>query len=128
VAALRELSRIVRSGGIMLVTAPFGSLTHFAPYHYSTGFSRYFYEKHLPELGFTIEEFEFNGNYFAWLEQELKRMPSIAQRYTGNEPGRLEYRAINFIRKRLQHYANSGKGSSELLAFGCHIRARKKSN
>ncbi|MRR36812.1 SAM-dependent methyltransferase, partial [bacterium] len=43
-AALREFARLLRSGGQLVVTAPFCSLTHLAPYFFSTGFSRYFYE------------------------------------------------------------------------------------
>src|SRR5215467_8426672 len=33
-AALQEFSRLLVPGGYMLLTAPFCSLTHFAPYHY----------------------------------------------------------------------------------------------
>ena len=125
-AALRELTRTIRKGGILILTAPFGSLTHFAPYHYSTGFSRYYYEKHLADLGCEIEVLEFNGDYFLWLEQELKRLPSVAQRYSDSAPGRLEYKAIGYIRKKLLPSSAKGNASSELLAFGCHVRARKK--
>ena len=45
--AFKEFSRILKNGGKLIITAPFNSLTHYAPYHYSTGFSRYYYEKHL---------------------------------------------------------------------------------
>jgi len=52
-AALQELARLVKPGGSIILTAPFCSLTHFAPYHYATGLSRYWYERHLLELGFS---------------------------------------------------------------------------
>src|ERR1041385_5730478 len=35
-AALKEFSRLLRKGGTLILTAPFTSLTHFAPYHYYT--------------------------------------------------------------------------------------------
>lgn len=63
-AAIKEFSRLLKSGGYLILTAPFCSLTHFAPYHYYTGFSRYFYEKHLPDNAFTLLEVSQNGNYF----------------------------------------------------------------
>lgn len=126
VVALRELSRLLRKNGTLLLTAPFCSLTHFAPYHFSTGFNRYFYEHHLPLLGLKIEALEFNGNYFAWLGQELGRLPSIAERYTGNGPGRFAYRKIAAVRQMLEEWKQHDNGSTELLAFGCHVRAVKK--
>ena len=45
----KEFSRLLKK--MTSATAPFNSLTHYAPYHYSTGFSKY-YEKHLHEYGF----------------------------------------------------------------------------
>ena len=42
--AMAEFARLLRPGGWLLITAPFCSLTHFAPYHFYTGFSKYFYD------------------------------------------------------------------------------------
>ena len=79
VAALKELTRLLRPGGILLVTAPFASLTHFAPYHYCGGFSRYFYEHWLPLLGCDIERIEANGDFIEFLNQELFRVPKLPE-------------------------------------------------
>lgn len=64
VEALKEFNRLLKKGGILILTAPFCSLTHFAPYHYSSGFNSYFYEYHLQNLGFRLEEITKNGNFF----------------------------------------------------------------
>ena len=45
VAALNEFTRILRPGGILIITAPFASLTHFAPYHFC-GYNKYWYQHH----------------------------------------------------------------------------------
>ena len=58
VRALHEMARLLKVGGTLIITAPFCSLTHFAPYHYSTGFNRYFYEHHLAALGFEITDLD----------------------------------------------------------------------
>ncbi len=50
--ALKEFSRVLCGGGVLILTAPFCSLTHMAPYHFCTGFNKYWYEKHLAEYGF----------------------------------------------------------------------------
>ncbi len=52
IAAVKEFGRLVKPGGYLLITAPFASLTHFAPYHFASGLSRFFYEKHLPDQEF----------------------------------------------------------------------------
>lgn len=79
--AMDEFSRLLKPAGKLILTAPFASFVHFAPYHYATGFSRYWYEYHLPMLGFEIIELSPNGDWFSYVKQELLRLPSMARRY-----------------------------------------------
>src|SRR6476469_1536659 len=74
VAAIKEFTRLLKPGGYLLITAPFASLTHFAPYHFSSGLSRYFYEHHLIKNGFSITDLQLNGNFFEYLGQESRRI------------------------------------------------------
>lgn len=62
--AFKEFSRLLKTNGKLILTAPFCSLTHFAPYHFSTGFNKYFYEEILNSNGFKVLEIVPNGNYY----------------------------------------------------------------
>ena len=42
IKAIQEFARLLKPGGYLILTVPFCSLTHFAPYHFYTGFNRYF--------------------------------------------------------------------------------------
>jgi ubiquinone/menaquinone biosynthesis C-methylase UbiE len=79
--ALKEFSRLLKPGGKLIITAPFASFVHFAPYHFSSGFSKYWYEHHLPEFNFELEELSANGDWFSYMRQEMIRLPSMARRY-----------------------------------------------
>lgn len=79
--ALDEFTRLLKPGGHLILTAPFASLVHFAPYHYVTGFSRYWYEYHLPIRNLTIRELTANGDWFSYLKQEILRLPRMARQY-----------------------------------------------
>lgn len=125
VSAIREFRRLLKPGGYLLITAPFASLTHFAPYHFASGFSRFFYEKHLPENGFTIDDLNFNGNFFEYVAQENRRIPNVALKYTGKKITIFEKAIIYINLLLLSRLAGKDKGSSELLCFGIHIFARK---
>ncbi len=124
--ALGECSRLLRSGGELILTAPFCSLTHFAPYHFSSGFNRYFYETHLPANGFDVLELQPNGNYFEYLAQEIRRVPSMAQRYARKAPGKADRVAMLMVLRLLRSLSNMDGGSEEVLVFGYHVRAVKK--
>lgn len=124
---IKEFSRLLRKGGWLILTAPFCSLTHFAPYHFYTGFNRYFYETHLPVNGFKIVELQENGNFFEYLAQEIRRIPSIAERYAGGSKCKLfESLAMKICLSMLERFSKKDGGSSELLHFGCHVLCERK--
>lgn len=127
VLGLREFSRLLRPEGILILTAPFCSLTHFAPHHYYSGFNRYFFEIHLPAHGFEILRIEENGDYFEYLAQEIRRLPEVAARYSGNRPGLLERIALRRALAMLDRFHRVDRGSSELLTFGFHVLAQRGS-
>lgn len=127
VAALHELVRVLKPGGRIIITAPFVSNTHFSPYHFCTGFNRYFYEKHLGELGLTISTIDSNGSYFASIAQEVRRIPQMAKKYTGQKPGWITRLASRLLLRGLTQLEAQDSGSDEYLAFGLHVIAQKQS-
>jgi ubiquinone/menaquinone biosynthesis C-methylase UbiE len=126
--ALKEFRRLVRPNGYLLITAPFASLTHFAPYHFATGLSRFYYEYHLPENNFSIIDLNLNGNFFEFLAQENRRIESVAKRYTGQKLNWFKKKIIRLNLQLLQKLSDIDKGSSELLCFGVHVFARKNND
>ena len=72
--ALKEIYRVLKKGGTLVLTAPFNSLTHYAPHFYSTGFSSYYYNHHLTELGFEIIELTPNGNFLNIWHKSLEEL------------------------------------------------------
>jgi ubiquinone/menaquinone biosynthesis C-methylase UbiE len=126
IGVIKEFNRLVRPGGYLLVTAPFVSLTHFAPYHFASGLSRFFYEKYLPENNFEITDIQLNGNFFEFVAQENRRIKSIAKKYAGKDLNVFQKIIIHLNLWILQNLSRKDKGSSELLCYGIHVFARKK--
>ena len=116
VSALRELARLLEPGGELIITAPFASLTHFAPYHHASGFNRYFYEHHLPELGCDIVELKPNGDFFSVLAVELSRASTLTRLGT----------AERLAQRLLVRDLMGRTGHSDLLCHGWFVRARKR--
>ena len=125
VSAINEFGRLLKPNGYLIITAPFCSLTHFAPYHFSSGFNKYWYEKHLSEYNFRNVEIGSNGNFFEYIAQEIYRVPSISSRYSDSKPNLLELFSMFIVQRMLLRFSKKDAGSSELLCYGYHVCARK---
>jgi len=123
--ALRELHRLLKSGGKLILTAPFCCLTHMAPYFYQTGFSRYFYEYWFRQFGFHLVELELNGNFFEFLAQEIRRLPDVAAEYADGALSDMEKKAQEILLGALNRFSQSDQGSERFLSYGLHVLGRK---
>ena len=125
VAAVRELARVLAPGGALILTAPAASLSHMSPYYYVSGYSRNWYEHWLPRLGLTIEELTHNGDYFAWLAQELRRVKGVEGEYGGRRLGVVARRLVRATARVLTRLSETDSRSHELLCYGIHVVARR---
>ena len=121
IAALKEFHRLLRSGGELILTVPFCSLTHFAPYHFNSGYNRYFYDHHLPKIGFTITEITANGDYSEYAAQELRRLLT----YYGNVPVYIKISIALLLRFISRNRTSSEIKIDDLGCYGFHVRAVK---
>ena len=121
---LDEFQRLLKPGGKLILTAPFASFVHFAPYHFASGFSRYWYEHHLPLKGFDMQELTPNGDWFGFLRQEMLRLPTMAKRY-GDWCWPLAYLLAGF---GLLYFSMRMKSSpaDDLACFGWHCVAVRR--
>jgi ubiquinone/menaquinone biosynthesis C-methylase UbiE len=124
IKALDEFARLLKPGGRLIITAPFASFVHFAPYHYATGFSRYWYEYHLPLRNFEIQELTPNGDWFSYAKQELLRLPSMARSY-GDRFWPLAYlvTAVGIMYFLLR---GNSRMADDVASFGWHCVAVKQ--
>jgi SAM-dependent methyltransferase len=123
--AIKEFGRLLRPGGTLVMTAPLCSLTHMAPYHFCSGFSRYWFERQLTDYGFQISGIYPNGNYFEYLGQEIYRIPSISKRYSHDKPRIWELGAMWLVLKMLSRFSKRDQGSSDVLCYGFLVVAVK---
>lgn len=120
--ALDEFARLLRPGGRLVMTVPFASMVHMAPYHFCSGFSRYWHEHHLPARGLDIEQLTPNGDWHELLLQELGRLGGIErQRQQWTWP--LAY-MLGLTARSYFKLASPGR-SADLGCFGWHCVALK---
>lgn len=123
--AIKEMSRIVKKGGYLILTAPFMSETHFAPYHFCSGFDKYWYDFHLKENGFDIIKIEPYGNMYSKLVNSMRIIRGNSKNYGVH---------FNFISKGILILAewifnnkiNCGNSTAEVSCYGYNVLARKR--
>jgi ubiquinone/menaquinone biosynthesis C-methylase UbiE len=125
--AITEFARIIRPGGTLVVTVPVASLTHFAPYYFYNGYSRYYFERVLPDNGFEITELWYNGNYFEAVAQELRRVETLRTTYAPllRPATVLDKLAVHRTLRRLAAMSAIDSGSAELSSHGIGVVARR---
>ena len=64
ISAIKEISRILKPGGTLLITAPLQSGLHQEPYHFYGGYTKYWYQKFLTENNFSDIDIEPNGSLY----------------------------------------------------------------
>jgi len=73
IKVIREISRVLRPGGKLILTAPLGSGIHQEPYHFYGGYTSYWYNRFLAEAGFEEIRVESNAGSFRAFSQEALR-------------------------------------------------------
>lgn len=121
--ALDEFARLLKPGGKVILTAPFSSNVHMAPYHYCSGFSKYWYEYHLTLRGFEINELTANGDWYTLLKQEITRLGGL-ERQHGNWTWPLAYAYA--LLGGLYFKFRSPVKAEDLACFGWHCVAEKR--
>lgn len=77
VDALKELVRILKPGGKIILTVPLGSGVHQEPYHYYGGFSKYFFGYFAEQFNLELVECRELGGLLKHTAQEMARAARV---------------------------------------------------
>lgn len=125
VATLKELVRVLKPQGKLILTAPFLMPTHQTPYYFTSGFSKYWYSHHLQQLDCDILELKSNGDFYSLLAQELRRLPFVySQR--GSSGSKAMLVLISLLLVVLNKVQQKSKDSSDISAYGFFCISIKK--
>ncbi|MDP3539057.1 MAG: class I SAM-dependent methyltransferase [Azonexus sp.] len=86
IATLKELTRVLRPGGRLLLSAPLGCGLHQQPYHYYGGFTPYFYKDYLSRFGAEVTEMTPLGGLLRHVAQECHRVGRVISENKANVP------------------------------------------
>lgn len=73
VDAVRELARLLKPGGKLILTAPSNCLRHMDPYFYSSGYTDRWYEEIFKSNNLSTQTIKPVGDYYRWMAVECAR-------------------------------------------------------
>jgi SAM-dependent methyltransferase len=76
---IKELVRLTKPGGIVIVTAPFFSIPHMTPYFFISGYHENWYRRMFADNRCDIIEMTASGDAFANVLQEMMRLYKVVQ-------------------------------------------------
>ena len=74
VSVFKKLNELVSDNGYIIITVPFLSLKHQAPFWFSSGLSDYWFEFWAKELGLNVVDLAISGDYIDLMSQEIYRL------------------------------------------------------
>lgn len=77
IETVRELARLLRPGGRLILTAPSNALRHQDPFFFTSGFSDRWFARILPEAGLVVDELTELGDYYSWMKVEMARTAGV---------------------------------------------------
>ena len=124
IKAVNEMYRLLKVGGVLLISTPFACMANQQPYFYSSGLHLNWYKKTFKNK-FTIKELHYDGNWFTQVIQELERFKtSPIQKYVNVEI-QLDIYAIDKAITTLNDANIGSKNSEEILCGSYQIEAIK---
>lgn len=123
IAALKELVRVLKPGGSLIITVPLGSGVHQEPYHFYGGFSPYFFSHHLELLDVEIKELLPIGGLLKHVGQEMGRVGRLLEE-KGNVNAEFKFLLKDWIPQQLSMLDSTY--FVDQFTVGYMILARKK--
>ena len=119
----KELSRLLKREGVILLTAPFCSIPHMTPYYFYNGFSADWYKKVAELNGLEIVSIEPNGNAFDYIAQETARSINFVK----NIFLKIFYKLLVYstFLPLMKFFSRLDKQSQDYLHFGYHVKLKK---
>lgn len=118
IETLHEFSRLLKKGGVLILTAPSNCLRHMDPYFFYTGFSDRWYEKFIKESGLQLRSISPVGDYYSWLLVEVRRTIKAASFLA---------KIILFPALFYYYFKRKSHASIDTLCMGYHVVAEKRS-